>query len=639
ADLALGAQTTVQRWFADYVLNMVGADRTLRSVFTHDHFGPSTHQHPGLYAALVIEPEGSTWRDPETGAIMGTRMDGGPTSWRADILTPDPQDSYREFMLEMADFQLAYERGFGGDGGNPHPDPQGAINPPGREAIGLPFLLKRPEKCPNGNPPPCPEGISADDPGTFTVNYRNEPLALRILDPQGNFDGQGNPMCIMNLDGTTNCRRAPGKAGDPAYAFQTRTDRAIPVLNTALGNTPYPPLTGDINPGDPFTPLMRLYQGDKVQIRALVGATEEGHIASIHGVKWLQEASWSNSGYRNAQMLGISEHFEFEMPILPVKNQQGPATDLLYMTDASTDGLWNGVWGLMRAYRHPQKDLLELPNNRASRRQINDFVLGEFKGVCPRNAPLRQYDVTAVLAASALPEGTLIYNPRGGAFFGHPGPLHDPTAILYVHTADLNPDGTLKAGVPIEPLVLRARAGECIEVTLRNQLPDIPPDADGFNTLPMIVEGFNANQVPPSSEVGLHPQLVTYDVTRHDGLNVGKNVGRQTVPPGKSYTYRWYAGNIHYNSDNLIFETTPVEFGAVNLMPADRIKHTNKGLIGALIIEPIDAEWMEDPDTHTAATVTYDNGTRSFREFVVLFQDDINLQDASGNPIGNLADA
>src|SRR4029079_6406841 len=35
-------QTTVQRWYVDNTLNNNGYDRTLRTVFTHDHFGPST---------------------------------------------------------------------------------------------------------------------------------------------------------------------------------------------------------------------------------------------------------------------------------------------------------------------------------------------------------------------------------------------------------------------------------------------------------------------------------------------------------------------------------------------------------------------------------------------------------------------
>lgn len=61
-------QTTVQRWFADPLLSTTGRDvagahtpemrdRTLRTVFTHDHFGPSSIQQHGFYAALVIEPQ------------------------------------------------------------------------------------------------------------------------------------------------------------------------------------------------------------------------------------------------------------------------------------------------------------------------------------------------------------------------------------------------------------------------------------------------------------------------------------------------------------------------------------------------------------------------------------------------------
>ena len=46
----------------------------------------------------------------------------------------------------------------------------------------------------------------------------------------------------------------------------------------------------------------------------------------------------------------------------------------------------------------------------------------------------------------------------------------------------------------------------------------------------MIVEGFNANQVKPSNQVGLHPQLVAYDVMSSDGANVGLNVQNNIDP-------------------------------------------------------------------------------------------------------------
>ena len=77
-----GAQTTIQLWEVDALLNNEGVDRTLRTVFSHDHFGPSTHQQAGLYAGMVVEPENSAWYLPG-GERMNTRADGGPTSWHA----------------------------------------------------------------------------------------------------------------------------------------------------------------------------------------------------------------------------------------------------------------------------------------------------------------------------------------------------------------------------------------------------------------------------------------------------------------------------------------------------------------------------------------------------------------------------
>src|SRR5262249_48322249 len=105
-----GAQTTVQLFDTDPLLNNQGVDRTLRTVFTHDHFGPSTHQQTGLYAGLLIEPQNSQWYLPD-GQPMNTRFDGGPTSWEGYVVTADPAESYREFAFEFQDMHLAYDKG------------------------------------------------------------------------------------------------------------------------------------------------------------------------------------------------------------------------------------------------------------------------------------------------------------------------------------------------------------------------------------------------------------------------------------------------------------------------------------------------------------------------------------------------
>jgi manganese oxidase len=692
-----GAQTTVQRWYADDTLNNSGIDRTLRTVFTHDHFGPSSHQQTGLYAGLVIEPRNSIWKNAETGVQLGTRTatggDGGPTSWQAIIVEPNaPSRTHREFMFEFADFTLAYQAGFGVLNGKPVPDPVHVINPPILNEIGLPFIVENGMICPNGNPAPCPEAISAADQGTMTVNYRNEPVALRVRNPQTNT-------------------QADGAAGDLSKVYKSNITRADNALNSQPNF--YPPLTQGVKPGDPFTPLLRAYENDQVQIRILVGAHEETHNMTINGHKWLHEPGTpqdpnaiNNSGYRNQQMAGISEHFEMLTGKESIMGNK-PFIDYLYQNSASVDGQWNGVWGLMRIYNGRgglQTDLQTLPNNLEGAAPLTandtaftpdvmfrtgatdymdptdpsvlidstvttdttlmsptmvtalsapstrlatvisepivtslatDFATGKSSeaSICPSNALQRNISVTAVdasaltLAAVNMP-GTLIYNNRPGIG----GTLNDPTAIMYFRSGDIDANGKVKPGVPVEPLVVRANAGECINFTLINNLPRTLADLDGFNTLPPIVDHFNANQVRPSNQIGLHPQLLAYNVTNSDGKNVGFNPN-QTVGPGGIARYRWYAGDVVINGNQRI--ATPIEFGATNLISSDPIKHSNKGAVGSLIVEPQGATWIEDTGSRAQATVNKPDGTW-FREFVVQFQTDINMRFADGSAVPNL---
>jgi hypothetical protein len=204
--------------------------------------------------------------------------------------------------------------------------------------------------------------------------------------------------------------------------------------------------------------------------------------------------------------------------------------------------------------------------------------------------------------------------------------------MLYVRTADLVPAPRnridqilcrfggatnpvcpvrLADTAPVEPLVLRANAGDCIEVTLRNRLPQVAPDLAGWQDMMWVVKRdlrldpvtglpemhfFNNNLVRPSSHVGLHAQLVEYDASRDDGVLVGQNdpVRAAPVAPGGTKTYRWYAGDLRADrvpgaGTRLRLVATPVELGGVNLLSADRVKQPQKGLFGALVIEPAGA--------------------------------------------------
>jgi manganese oxidase len=189
---------------------------------------------------------------------------------------------------------------------------------------------------------------------------------------------------------------------------------------------------------------------------------------------------------------------------------------------------------------------------------------------------------------------------------------------------------------------------------LRNRLPQgqPAPDLPGWNTFPLLFDDlntnlnkFNANQVNPSNRVGLHAQLVRYNVHRSDGNNVGFN-RISTAPPQGITTYLWYAGSVEATAGGQVF-FTPIEFGGINLIPSDRIKHSNKAAFGSLIIEPTNSTWIHDtytdPDapftrvTRASATITPPGG-KQFREFVVMHQTDVNMRYQDNTAVRNLGD-
>ena len=598
----MGAQTTVQRWYLDPVVNSQNVDRTLRTVFTHDHFGPSTHQQAGLYAGLVVEPTDSVWRNAEDGSPMGggtistppVRPDGGPTSWKANIVTTNAQDSYREFVLEFQDLQLAYDAA---SKTSPNPaknmgwrDPNHAIN----ATVFPEFNEVRPRLVSTGNISPIT--------GTQSVNYYNEPLPFRV-----------------------------GAAQDLSYAYDNASAK--------IANPNFAP--------DPITPLMRAYQNDNVQIRTLVGAHVFAHQFNLMGPTWFAEPSWQNSGYRSNQPMGLSEHFEllFKVPSSsaaiavssPVRKcpdglSGKNCVDYLYSPSFDENGLAQGLWGIFRSYdpTATATRLAPLPNNPIGASAAVSY------STCPSGllpSQQRTFKVTAVTSQKALANqaqapGQLVFNDRGPAS----GFISTLNGLMYVRSEDLNADDTLKTGVPIEPLILRANAGDCITVKLKNRIsPNSRIFQKNFRWPSPYTGKFNSKA---SKFVGLHPQLLSYDAYTSQGMNVGWNRQGgtdQVVAFDKEITYQWYAGKIDRAADGNL-KHTPVEFGALNLFASDPMFQHPNGLFGQMIIEPANASYKcgdigstlscdppDTPPTRASATITV--GNTSFREFSVMISD------------------
>ncbi len=424
-----GAQSTFQRWWADPLLNQNGVDRSIRTVFTHDHFGPSSHQQHGFYAALVIEPDGSSWQtlagkefggQDVNGNQIVKRDDGGPTSFAANIVVPatddTPQKSAREYNIAVADFALLYSA----------PPLNKPISPPGRLDHDLPEMVF-------DSTLPKPEGISISDPGGQLMNYRNEPIPARVgsANPEGKwslktFDPASSgsvAACTAALetarhDGTTtlpDVRLSDCRELDPAesaacearvvallcdesdmanvFSSYTHAGQDQKIRNAiAADNLPYDTRriftenylrrdcadTDDHNcnepaglrrDGDPATPILAAREGDDVQVRLVQGAQEENHIFFMNGFKWLAVPGSADSGYRAAQHIGISEHFEFDINIQDPSPQL--TKDHLYGTTA-TDNLWDGQWGVLRVVG--SDDALQTPTGmqRATRSPVAD---------------------------------------------------------------------------------------------------------------------------------------------------------------------------------------------------------------------------------------------------------------------------
>ncbi|MGM7635158.1 copper oxidase [Bacillus sp. Hm123] len=386
---------------------------------------------------------------------------------------------------------------------------------------------------------------SQDDPGLFGVNYKNEPLQFRL-----------GPDC------------------DPAFTFSSFVK------------------------GDPITPIFKAYEGDPIRIRLLQGAQEESHSFNLHGLRWLKERGDLNSKLEDQQHIGISESFTFETNILK-------AGDYLWAFETEED-LWNGLWGLIRAFDERVPDLIPLSDRPAPLKRTKPLPEPSSKAIPPpaedpssvpiEDGPVRYFDIVAF----QLP---IVYNDFDD---------HDPHGIIFALRKDM--DDLLKGTKKPEPLIIRANVGQTVEVTLTSMLKlELFPFKDGIYPYPKVKE---QAFYPPSLRISLHPQLLQYDVNTSAGETVGFN-GDQTVGPGETRTYRWYVDS---------------QVGACGMWDmADIRNHKSQGAFGAFIAEPRGTEYL-DPYTITpvctgANVILRNPFLPNIREFVMIMHDGGRLLD------------
>jgi hypothetical protein len=605
----MNGQTIKERWFADY---------ELRTVFMHDHHFAAALQNRGFFNALVVEAAGFDSRDPETGQWLqplNTARGGQPACVTAcvgtahgsamDLVGPGASDDFREFGVAVHDFVPLII------------PPNGLAN----------LTLAEAQDRANGiEVPLAPIAAPEGDQGASAINYRNAPMKLRQF-PAGAAKVEGNQV-------------------DPAYTFSSRIW------------------------GDPRTPILKAYRGDNVRIRLIQGSHEEQHNFTVHGTRWQRDAEDPASQFINTRPIGVSEAFNMNVPSItcgtgptgschaPVSGQP-MVSDFFYGTTGVED-LWSGAWGVMRVFEQTTGSgvgaaavLPPLPDNVVSypagiafpQPGVQNLTIpaggttadGAVRSAptdaasCPNGAPIKAFDVSVI-------DLDIKYNRYGD---------HDPYGLAYVLTSDVP---AIRAGTKaLEPLVLRANEGDCVQVNLTNSVDWNRFDLhghlgtlDGDASIPL--EPVPAAGAEPGvggvpwfagHRVSMHPGLVRYDVRTSDGATIGYNLD-QTAGPGQTVTYKWFADAVTYadpaNSSNL----TDGELGAVPLVDYGDVRgHRHHGLLAALVVGPAGATYHDQVTgfqvTSGVAVDVHVPGTPANYRDVVLFQHNgLNLRSAAG---------
>ncbi|MGA0878766.1 MAG: hypothetical protein ACO3SP_06565, partial [Ilumatobacteraceae bacterium] len=252
---------------------------------------------------------------------------------------------------------------------------------------------------------------------------------------------------------------------------------------------------------------------------------------------------------------------------------------------------------------------------------------------CGPNNSQRSYDVAAV--SLFIPysrwdnDGALPAEGPDGILHATDG---DPNGMTFVLQRDkeaminwavpLNPDATLDPAanrrLRPRPLVLRANVGECVEITLTNEL-------DPLNMGPFLPT------IDP--RVSMHAFGVSYAPNNGDGSAVGNN-SDSTVGVGESITYYWRAPS---SEGTYLFRDMGMPAGAAK--DGGGAEH---GLYGALAVEPAGSRWFDPisgaelssstPANQYAGVATQNGdlyvqavialpGGQKFREAIMLSQD------------------
>jgi FtsP/CotA-like multicopper oxidase with cupredoxin domain len=368
--------------------------------------------------------------------------------------------------------------------------------------------------------------------------------------------------------------------------------RAAPFAQRLANNPDTSKLFSSAIHGDPGTPLLRAYVGDTVVFRLLHQLMNESHVWTIAGHTFLTERYAGDANRKNSIHVGIAERYDL---VTKAGGFQGMPGDYIHFNGRSSH-FAEGGWGIVRVLDKAVTDLKPLPSGTKSA-----DIPAVAKSVCPVDVPVKTFNVVSM-------DRPLKLNPNAPEAievdFERKIEMTMPEGKIFALEEDVT---RVAATVMPNPLTLRANLGDCLKINLKNKMK--------------------------VSRASFFAPGLAFDPKDSLGLNVGNNPGDQTIAPGESRTYTYYA-----HPENK--ETTSLVWDGGNIVINPR-----NGLFGAVVVGPKGSQYRdpvtgEDVSTKNAwrADVIVDTslpenaGKVNYRDVALFFQDEDNIIGTSFMP-------
>ncbi|MDD6572310.1 MAG: multicopper oxidase domain-containing protein [Thermoflexaceae bacterium] len=423
--------------------------------------------------------------------------------------------------------------------------------------------------------------------------------------------------------------------------------------------------------GDPAPPIPRAYVGDPSKIRLIHGGIKETHVFHLHNHQWRLEGDNPSSTIIDSISISPQECYTLDI-LYGAGSLNGVIGDVIFHCHLYPH-FHEGMWTLWRIHDRleegdgklpdgtnipplkPLRDRKKPPRKDEWHPGYPNFINGEF-GKPPLQPPLGilNPDGSNKIEPTPLEEANFVPGFAPGALYTETCPCHrndcgchkddgscnrdvkvfeiamvqakviynrygwhDPQGRFFVLKEELERHGGLDAYIrkveegklKVEPFVIRANAGDCIELHTTNLLPEY-------------IEGSPFQLRTLTDIVGHHVHLVKFDTIVADGAANGWNN---------------IAGARRYET---LIERFFAEEELRTVFFHDHLfanSHQQHGLFGALIIEEAGATFHDVRTgkpvcSGTKAVIRRRNGT-SFREFALFLHDFALLFDKDGKPL------